>query len=206
MKFSESIPDEVIEAWNKSDDKKNRMAAQRKEVESNGVPMPAMKILGDPSSFAGSSEHSQQVALFAAVAQYMESVPELKWLHAVPNGGSRGSDKRSAMISGANMKAEGQKKGVYDLHLPVARCGYHSFYIEMKAPGVIKRNPDGSVRVNPKGMLMDGRSDEQIAFGAFIATEGSLGAVFDSWVDAFRALMWYLGFEHSKAWELPLGG
>lgn len=181
------------------------------------------KIVGDPNSFAGASEHSHQVALMAAVAQYVEyfrkqfldesrSMVErseaqrkcnaLEWFHAVPNGGSRGSDKRSAMIAGANMKSEGVKTGVYDLCLPVARCGYHSFYIEMKKPGTIRRAPDGSVMVGRDGKLMDGRSDEQVRFGDWIASEGSLGAVFDSWGEALKALMWYLGFEHSLLWEL----
>ena len=165
--------------------------------------MSEQRIPGDPAQFAGTSEHSQQVALFAAVAQYVDSVPELAWLHAIPNGGSRGDGtKRGAMIAGANMKAEGVKKGVYDLHLPVARHGYHSFYIELKAPGVIKREPNGEVRVGRNGVPMDGRSAEQRAFCEFAVIEANLTAVFDSWSDALKALMWYLGFEHSKAWEL----
>lgn len=203
------------------------------------------KVVGDPSSFAGSSEHSQQVALFAAVAQYAGEKGELKrladdirinalfwreddkrcgtdrewesaqaafdegarlervanalWLlHAIPNGGTRGGDKRSAMIAGANMKAEGTKTGVSDIMLPVARQGYHGFYIEMKAPGKGRRIGRG-------GIELTGESDEQIDWGNRVTAEGYLYAVFDSWVKAFRALMWYLGFEHSKAWELPLG-
>ena len=140
----------------------------------------------DPNKFAGASEHSQQVALFAACAQYVSEVPALKWYHAIPNGGTRGGDKRSAMIAGANMKAEGLKRGVSDTCLPVARHGYHGFYIELKAPGKLK-----------------GESVEQKAFGAFLASEGYLYAVFDSWHAAFRALMWYLSFEHSKRWHLP---
>lgn len=180
-----------------------------------------MKIPGDPAELAGVSEHSHQVALMAAVAQYayefgklasehealMKQNSEcpatsmahwahherykrladaLEWLHAIPNGGGRGSDKRSAMISGANMKAEGQKKGVSDLCLNVGRQGYRCFYIEMKKPGQLK-----------------GESPEQKAFGAWIMSEGGLYAVFDNWHSALRAIMWYLGFEHSKAWPLP---
>jgi len=153
------------------------------------------KILGDPNGFAGASEHSQQVALFAAVAQYVVSVPELKLLHAIPNGGTRGGDKRSAMIAGANMKAEGAKAGVSDIMLPVARQGYHGFYIEMKAPGK-------GQRIGRGGVELTGESAEQIAWGAAVMEQGYLYAVFDSWKDALKALMWYLGFEHSLAWEL----
>ena len=95
------------------------------------------KIIGDPAAFAGVSEHSHQVALMAAVAQYASDQMvdprirvALSWFHAIPNGGSRGDGtKRGAMISGANMKAEGVKTGVSDLHLPVARLGYRSLYI-----------------------------------------------------------------------------
>jgi hypothetical protein len=190
----------------------------------NGANGANERVLGDPSAFAGTSEHSQQVALFAAVAQYenyfrsiasdeLRSPVErseakrneaaLHWVHAVPNGGSRGSDKRSAMISGANMKAEGAKSGVYDIACHVARHGYVGFDIEMKKPGTIKREPNGSVRLDRSGNAMDGRSEEQRGYGEWLSSEGRLGAVFDSWSDALKALMWYLGFEHSLNWPLP---
>lgn len=45
----------------------------------------------------------------------------------VPNGGSR--NKAEA----ANLKRQGVKAGVPDLCVPVARCGYHGLFIEMKA-------------------------------------------------------------------------
>lgn len=168
--------------------------------------MSKSSIAGDPNSFAGASEHSQQVALMAACAHYAKYFRELAvsaanpverseaerkslaldWLHAVPNGGTRGGDKRSAMIAGANMKAEGAKTGVSDLMLCAARHGYHGFAIEMKKPGNLK-----------------GESAEQKAYGAWLMREGYLYAVFDSWAHALRAIMWYLGFEHCLEWALP---
>lgn len=165
------------------------------------------RVAGDPGQFAGTSEHSQQVALFAAVAQYVDSVPELGLLHAIPNGGSRGDGtKRGAMISGANMKAEGVKTGVSDLFIPVARHGYHGFYIEMKAPGKGRRigrrvgvNASGDIG----GKMITGESDSQIEWGNRVGEQGYLYACFDSWSEALKALMWYLGFEHSKQWPLP---
>lgn len=161
------------------------------------------RVQGDPAQFAGESEHSQQVALFAAVAQYQGEVVELKWLHAIPNGGARGDSKRSAMIQGANMKSEGVKRGVYDLSLPVARHGYHGFYLEMKKPGTIKYDEMGGVRKGRDGITrLDGRSDEQREFGEFVQAQGYCHGVFDSWQSALKALMWYLGFEHSKEWRL----
>ena len=45
----------------------------------------------------------------------------------IPNGGSM--HKAEA----ARLKAQGVKAGVPDLCIPVARGGYHSLYIEMKA-------------------------------------------------------------------------
>lgn len=182
--------------------------------------MTDMSILGDPAKFAGETEHSQQVALFAAVAQYVASEggtplgDRLDMLHAIPNGGKRGNDKRSAMIAGANMKAEGQKPGVSDLFLPVAAHGYHGFYIEMKAPGagkwVKKRVGAGAaLGAGEAGAIgervwVSGESEVQIEWGKAVTREGYLYAVFHSWHGAFRALMWYLGFEHTKAWVLPM--
>lgn len=75
---------------------------------------------------ASESVHQQAVMKWARwnVAKY----PELALLHAIPNGGMR--SKKTAGI----LKAEGVLAGVPDLHLPVARHGYHSLYIEMKKP------------------------------------------------------------------------
>lgn len=148
-----------------------------------GTKLESEKVVGDPGGLAGVSEHSHQVALMAAVAQYVASVPELEWLFAVPNGGSRGGDQRSAMIVGATLKAEGVKRGPSDLLLLVARHGYHGFCIEMK-------KPNGGIQ-----------SKEQIAFEGFVTRQGYLYAIFDHWADAFNALRWYLGFEHTRAWS-----
>lgn len=47
-------------------------------------------------------------------------------LYAIPNGGNR--DARE----GERLKLEGVMPGIPDLHLPMARGGFHSLYIEMK--------------------------------------------------------------------------
>lgn len=75
------------------------------------------------------SESDLQMALIRWSETQMVKYPELKWFHAVPNGGKR--DSREAM----GLKAQGVKAGVLDLHLPVARGGYHGFMIELKKPG-----------------------------------------------------------------------
>jgi len=75
---------------------------------------------------SSASEHELQSTLVAVAEAMSSRLPELKLLHAIPNGGSR-----HPAVAG-KLKAEGVKPGVPDLHLPVARGVYHSLYIEMK--------------------------------------------------------------------------
>ena len=99
-------------------------------------------------------------------------IPELKWLHHIPNGGSRGNDVRSQQIRGAQLKAQGVKSGVSDLCLPVKRGHYSGLYLEMKRPA------EKPVRPTSKG----GVSDEQCEFGRFVKTQGFYFSVCYSWV------------------------
>ena len=72
------------------------------------------------------TEHEEQVALMRLVEMHKGRWPELGMLFAVPNGGDRN------MLVAKKLKAEGVKKGVPDLCLPLPRGGYHGLYIEMK--------------------------------------------------------------------------
>ncbi|EOS27636.1 hypothetical protein C806_00083 [Lachnospiraceae bacterium 3-1] len=72
-------------------------------------------------------EGGNQEALFEWAAYQAGRMPELEYLHHVPNGGRR--DKATAM----KMKRQGVKAGVPDIVLPAARAGYHGLYIELKA-------------------------------------------------------------------------
>ena len=74
-------------------------------------------------------EHVEQVALMQWAALSLTRYPDLAWLYAIPNGGHRYANVAKAL------KAEGVKSGVSDLHLPVAKRGYHGLWIEMKAAG-----------------------------------------------------------------------
>jgi len=164
------------------------------------------------------SEHGEQVALFAwrAIAaqfgfetawQWAETgkleheagegaygaVPALQWLHAIPNGGSRGDDAKSRAIRGGALKAEGVRQGVADIFLPVPKFvdldkfeGGHmkwaGLYIEMKKPD-LKPKKEGS-----KG----GLSDEQIAFGEYAKQVGYGWIVCYTWREAATAIQQYI--------------
>ena len=56
----------------------------------------------------------------------MQKYPELKWLHHIPNGGSR---NRAEAVK---LKQMGVKSGVSDLCLPYPKGIYCGLYIEMK--------------------------------------------------------------------------
>lgn len=75
------------------------------------------------------TEHKIQCDLFEWLSVAALMHPALKLAFAVPNGGARSA------ITGAMMKAEGVKKGVPDIMLPVARGHHHGLFVEMKRPG-----------------------------------------------------------------------
>lgn len=97
--------------------------------------------------------------------------PELDLLYAIPNGGNRHP------ATGAKMKREGVKRGVPDMHLPVARNGHHSLYLETKAPG-------------------EKLSSWQREVKARLEEEGSLVLVCYSIDELIAAVLEYLGYPH----------
>lgn len=72
------------------------------------------------------NEHQIQAAMVEWSEAAAGTMPGLKLLYAVPNGGARN------LIVAKKLKAEGVKPGVPDLHLPVSRLGYHGLWIETK--------------------------------------------------------------------------
>lgn len=71
-------------------------------------------------------EAQEQIWLFDWCVYASIKYPELDLMYHIPNGGTRNK------IEAAHLKAQGVKKGVPDLFLPVAKQGYHGLYIEMK--------------------------------------------------------------------------
>jgi hypothetical protein len=131
-----------------------------------------------PSDLAKSgTESGHQRAVFAWAALNVARFPELKWLHHIPNGGSRGDDAKSRAIRGNALKAEGVRTGVSDISLPVKRGEYSGLYIEMKKPGKIK-----------------GESAEQKEFGAFVKSQGFGYQVCDNWESAVALIEQYLNW------------
>ncbi|MCI8975399.1 MAG: VRR-NUC domain-containing protein [Lachnospiraceae bacterium] len=72
------------------------------------------------------SEDTEQIHVVEWAARAACRYPELKWLHHIPNGGTRSSSEA------LKLKCMGVKKGVSDLHLPYPHGRYHALYIEMK--------------------------------------------------------------------------
>jgi hypothetical protein len=118
-------------------------------------------------------EHQSQKALMTWAKRAVVTMPELRWLFAIPNGGDRHP------ITAAKLKAEGVKKGVLDLMLPVARCGYHGLFIEMKAG-----------RNKPTA--------EQLEFMAFLTEQGYLAVICWDWTVAKDEITKYLRGDNER--------
>lgn len=114
------------------------------------------------------------------------AVPALRWLHHIPNGGTRGDDDQTRKIRGGQLKAQGVRSGVADVFLPwpinSRRGNYAGLYIEMKKPSE-KPKKEGS-----KG----GLSDEQIEFGEYAKDVGYGWLVCYSWREAADAIRNYI--------------
>jgi hypothetical protein len=113
-------------------------------------------------------EHAEQVALFKWIELAKGRVPELALMFAIPNQ-SQGNIQR-----GRYYKAEGQKAGVPDTMLPVARRGYHGLFIEMKRSG---GKP----------------SEAQLMWKAWLKEQGYLSLICVGAEDAIDKLSWYVG-------------
>lgn len=128
------------------------------------------------------TESAHQQAVFCWAALNVGKYPELKWLHHIPNGGTRGETEKGRAIYGGKLKAEGVKAGVLDLFLPVKREAYSGLYVEMKKPSERSKTGKG------KG----GVSDEQKEFSDFVLKQGFGVFVAYSWIEAVEVIEAYL--------------
>lgn len=102
--------------------------------------------------YAMRSEDTEQINVVSWANWNVNRYPELKWLHHVPNGGSR--NKQEAV----KLKQMGVKAGVSDLCLPYPKGIYCGLYIEMKFG-------DNRQQVSQKEFLKD-----MAEAGHFVAT------------------------------------
>lgn len=93
-----------------------------------GPDSPLLKL---PRAKPRDLEHQEQSLLFQWAELATGRVPELKLLFAIPNFAGRLG--KATARHGARLKAEGRKKGVPDVFLPVARGPYHGIFLELKA-------------------------------------------------------------------------
>lgn len=114
------------------------------------------------------TEAQEQTTLFQWAGMMAGKWPEMRLLHAIPNGGSRNP------IEARHLKEQGVKSGIPDLFLPCARGGWHGLYIEMK------RRKGGRV------------SDEQREMIKALTAQGYRAEVCKGWEDAARIITEYL--------------
>lgn len=114
------------------------------------------------------TESEEQQALFEWVEIQSGRYPVLELLYHIPNGGRR------SKAEAGRFKAEGVKSGVPDLCLPVARGGFHGLYIELK------RIEGGKVEPS------------QTKWIAALTEQGYFATVCRGWLEASKALLWYL--------------
>lgn len=119
-------------------------------------------------------EDKQQAAVF----QWAKFYPELKWMHAIPNGAFLGGNKLQRIKRGARLKSQGLKKGVLDIFLPKARNGYHGLYIEMK-------NGKGTGKA----------SVEQKDFCMSVSVDGYLCVICHGADEAIEEIKTYMGYK-----------
>lgn len=85
------------------------------------------KEIRNMRNFRLDDESGHQEALFSWAAYQLGRMPELEYMHHVPNGGRRDAATARAL------KRQGVKAGVPDICLPAPRGEYHGLYMELKA-------------------------------------------------------------------------
>ena len=117
------------------------------------------------------TETQEQIRLFRWALAERVRFPELKLMYHIPNEGKR--DSKNAAI----LKKMGLKRGVPDIHLPVARGRYHSLYIEMKRTDKAET------------------SEAQEWWLSQLRMQGHCALVCYGWEAAASTIEWYLNLE-----------
>jgi VRR-NUC domain len=138
-----------------------------------------LRIITPEKLAAVNSEDGHQMALFcwASLPETLESYPQLKWMFAVPNGGSR------HIAEATKLKATGTRKGVPDIFLPIPirqawnspypDGSWHGLFIEMK---VGKAKP----------------TNEQLNWIEYLRSVGYVCRICYSWEEAKEIIIQYL--------------
>lgn len=113
-------------------------------------------------------EAVEQQHLFEWAAMQARKYPQLQWMYAVPNGGSRNA------IEAVNLKRQGVKRGVPDICLPYPAGPYHGLYIEMK-------RADGGKK-----------SEQQERYIAYLQSAGYRAVFCNGFNEAVDEIMGYL--------------
>ena len=92
--------------------------ARNPDISVDAPPAKPKQKAGGRGSRRNDWEHQEQVKLFNWARASETTVPALRWLFAVPNGGYR--PKATAI----KMRNEGQKAGVPDVWLPIPQNGW----------------------------------------------------------------------------------
>ena len=113
------------------------------------------------------TEAQEQAALIAWAHLRKFTIPELRLLFHIPNGGKR--NIREAV----KLKRMGTLRGIPDLFLSIARGGFHGLWIEMKTP-------KGQLSKEQRHMLRD------------LEAEGYRVVVCRTWLEAQTIILDYL--------------
>ena len=115
-------------------------------------------------------ESEEQQTVFEWAGWNEKRHPDLAWLIHIPNGGLRN------VVIGAQLKAQGTRKGFPDMMLPTSRHGYHALAIELK------RQRAARPHITP----------EQKAWIEYLNKQGWYAVVCYGAEDAIQKLEWYL--------------
>ena len=134
-----------------------------------------------PLYYRAMSEHEHQVEFIKMAKRHYFKYPDLKYLHAVPNGSDR------HMLVAIKLKEEGVIKGPFDIFLDAKRGRYSAFRLEIKSPPAI------SVKTGKPWESTRGRpTPEQRKFEAFYRANGMFAAYAWGWEEAWDITHWYI--------------